>query len=136
MKKLALIRGAEEAPTSWTLGMESGSGVVSTRTCWLNLAGNGYWMFLLRVGTIRNIPGLSGGHFDCAMGEYLPRSSAWSCMRFTMLDSTEASLGAEVIATGDADWFNAPSSGAFLATLDLVDFALPNTATIPTTIDI
>lgn len=53
-----------------------------------------------------------------------------------MLDSTEASLGAEVIATGDADWCNAPSSGAFLATLDLVDFALPNTATIPTTIDI
>jgi hypothetical protein len=39
MKKLALIRGAEEAPTSWTLGMESGSGVVSTRTCWLNLGG-------------------------------------------------------------------------------------------------
>ena len=47
----------------------------------------------------------------------------------------EASLGAEVIATDDADWFNASSSGAFLATLDLVDFALPNTATIPTSID-
>ena len=44
-------------------------------------------------------------------------------------------LGAEVIATGDAHWLNAPSSGAFLATLDLVDFALPNTATIPTSID-
>ena len=46
----------------------------------------------------------------------------------------EASLGAEVIATVDADWPNAPSSGAFLATLDMLDFALPNTATIPTTI--
>lgn len=48
---------------------------------------------------------------------------------------TEAGLGAEVIATGSADWLNAPSSGAFLlATLDMVDFALPNTATIPPTI--
>lgn len=41
-------------------------------------------------------------------------------------------LGAEVIATAQADWLNA-APGAFLATLD---FAAPNTATIPTTIDV
>ena len=37
MKKLALIRGAEEAPISGTLGMFEGMGVVSMRTCWENL---------------------------------------------------------------------------------------------------
>ena len=37
MKKDALSRGAEEAPTSATFGTESGSGVVSMRTDWLNL---------------------------------------------------------------------------------------------------
>ena len=37
MKKLALIKGAEEAPHSVTGGTDSGSGVVSMRTCWLNL---------------------------------------------------------------------------------------------------
>lgn len=37
MKKEALSRGAEEEPISSTLGMESGRGVVSMRTCWLNL---------------------------------------------------------------------------------------------------
>ena len=37
MKKLALIRGAEEAPHSVTGGTESGSGVVSMRTFWLKL---------------------------------------------------------------------------------------------------
>ena len=37
MKKAALRRGADEEPISGTLGMESGSGVVSMRTFWLNL---------------------------------------------------------------------------------------------------
>jgi len=37
MKKLALINGAELAPISFTGGMWSGRGVVSTRTDWLNL---------------------------------------------------------------------------------------------------
>lgn len=37
MKKEALRRGAEEEPISGTGGIEEGSGVVSTRTCWLNL---------------------------------------------------------------------------------------------------
>lgn len=32
------MRGAEEEPTSGTFGMSSGSGVVSMRRCWLNLA--------------------------------------------------------------------------------------------------
>ena len=41
MKKEAESRGAELAPISWTLGMSSGSGVVSMRTCWLNL---GIWV--------------------------------------------------------------------------------------------
>ena len=54
-------------------------------------------------------------------------------MRFTIARLRQ-NLGAEVIATVDADWPDAPSSGAFLATLDMLDFALPNTATVPTTI--
>lgn len=37
MKKEAESRGAELAPISETLGMSSGRGVVSMRTCWLNL---------------------------------------------------------------------------------------------------
>lgn len=37
MKKDAESRGAEEAPISGTLGTESGRGVVSIRTAWLNL---------------------------------------------------------------------------------------------------
>lgn len=37
MKNEAERRGADEAPISSTLGMESGSGVVSMRTCWLKL---------------------------------------------------------------------------------------------------
>lgn len=37
MKKDADIRGAELAPSSLTLGIESGSGVVSISCCWLNL---------------------------------------------------------------------------------------------------
>ena len=40
MKKEAESNGAELAPISCTLGMSSGSGVVSTRTCWLNLRGS------------------------------------------------------------------------------------------------
>jgi hypothetical protein len=71
MKKLALMRGAEEAPTSWTLGMESGSGVVSTRTCWLNLHENGEWMLVVCSRRICDAPGLSGGHFGSAMGGYM-----------------------------------------------------------------
>lgn len=41
MKKEAESRGAEDEPTSETLGMSSGRGVVSMRTCWLNLATSG-----------------------------------------------------------------------------------------------
>lgn len=37
MKNEALKRGAEEAPISLTGGIESGRGVVSMRTFWLNL---------------------------------------------------------------------------------------------------
>lgn len=37
MKKLAERRGADEAPTSFTGGIEAGSGVVSTRISWLKL---------------------------------------------------------------------------------------------------
>ncbi len=37
MKKLALSRGADEAPTSFTGGTESGRGVGSMRTDWLKL---------------------------------------------------------------------------------------------------
>jgi len=37
MKNEALRSGAEEAPISLTGGMEAGRGVVSMRTCWLNL---------------------------------------------------------------------------------------------------
>jgi hypothetical protein len=40
MKKLALIKGAEDAPISGTLGMLEGIGVVSMRTCWENLRTN------------------------------------------------------------------------------------------------
>ena len=39
MKKLADSKGAEEEPISGTLGTESGRGVVSMRTDWLNLCG-------------------------------------------------------------------------------------------------
>ena len=39
MKYAALSKGAELAPISGTLGMESGRGVVSRRTFWLNLWG-------------------------------------------------------------------------------------------------
>lgn len=38
MKKEADRRGADVAPTSLTLGISSGRGVVSTRTCWLKLS--------------------------------------------------------------------------------------------------
>lgn len=41
MKYAALISGADVAPISSTLGMWSGIGVVSTRTCWLNLSRDG-----------------------------------------------------------------------------------------------
>ena len=37
MKYDADSRGAEEEPTSWTFGIESGRGVVSMRRCWLKL---------------------------------------------------------------------------------------------------
>lgn len=37
MKNAALVKGAELAPISLTFGMSSGRGVVSMRTCWLNL---------------------------------------------------------------------------------------------------
>ena len=37
MKNEALINGAELAPISFTFGISSGRGVVSMRTCWLNL---------------------------------------------------------------------------------------------------
>ena len=47
------MRGAEEAPTSWTLGMWSGIGVVSMRTCWLNLG----VMLVLKV--YGNTPGFA-----------------------------------------------------------------------------
>lgn len=39
IKKLALSSGADEAPSSGTAGMDSGRGVVSTRTDWENLGG-------------------------------------------------------------------------------------------------
>ncbi len=41
MKKDALRRGADEAPISGTEGTEGGRGVVSRRTAWLNLKGEG-----------------------------------------------------------------------------------------------
>ena len=37
MKYEAESKGAEEAPTSGTGGMESGKGVVSNKTCWFIL---------------------------------------------------------------------------------------------------
>lgn len=40
MKNDALSSGAEEAPSSGTAGMDSGSGVVSMRTSWENLGGS------------------------------------------------------------------------------------------------
>lgn len=40
MKNDAERSGADVAPISLTGGTESGSGVVSMRTCWLNLGGN------------------------------------------------------------------------------------------------
>jgi hypothetical protein len=46
---------------------------------------------------------------------------------------TEAGLGADV---AHADWLNAPSSRRVSRDFRHVDFAAPNTATIPTTIDI
>ena len=60
MKKEALKRGAEEAPISLTWGMEDGRGVVSIRTCWLNLGigvSGGFWRFKLW-----DILGLAGSH--------------------------------------------------------------------------
>ena len=80
MKKAALSSGADEAPTSSTLGTESGRGVVSMRTVWLNLrlGGGLAWWFSLgclfeagRSGVGRDmkgggfLPGLSGGHGGC-----------------------------------------------------------------------
>jgi hypothetical protein len=60
MKNEALIRGAELEPTSWTLGMSSGRGVVSMRRCWLNLGS----MLDVLVGFKREYsPGLSPRHF-------------------------------------------------------------------------
>ena len=38
MKKAALVSGAEVAPISRTLGMSSGTGAVSIKTCLLNLS--------------------------------------------------------------------------------------------------
>jgi hypothetical protein len=43
MKNEAESRGAELAPTSWTLGMSSGRGVVSISVCWLNLRARQDW---------------------------------------------------------------------------------------------
>lgn len=68
MKKEAESRGAEEAPISGTLGMESGRGVVSMRTSWLNL-----WLILLGfVGNVMagcgGLPGLPCRHFVCGEG--------------------------------------------------------------------
>ena len=60
MKKEALMRGAELEPISGTLGISSGSGVVSMRTCWLNLGVN-----FRTVGADggKGLPGLSPRHF-------------------------------------------------------------------------
>jgi len=51
MKNEAESRGAEEAPTSATLGTESGRGVVSMRTSWLNLY-SGMLVCVLRLRAI------------------------------------------------------------------------------------
>ena len=64
MKKLADNRGAEEAPTSVTFGTESGRGVVSRRTCWLNLWGGkpGFGFGKAESGERMGVPGLSCRH--------------------------------------------------------------------------
>jgi len=55
MKNEALSSGAEEAPISLTGGMDAGRGVVSMRTCWLNLWGG---------GVLARIWGGGGGEVD------------------------------------------------------------------------
>ena len=84
MKKEALSKGAEEAPISGTLGTESGRGVGSRRTVWLNLWGGregvdfwgkGWGGERGRAGEGEGgggggLPGLAGGHvWGCRFGE-------------------------------------------------------------------
>jgi len=52
MKNEALRRGAEEAPISLTGGMDEGRGVVSMRTCWLNLGGGVSWELRELIGGV------------------------------------------------------------------------------------
>lgn len=54
------MRGAELEPTSGTLGMSSGRGVVSMRRCWLNLAN----VRFARRGQLDSVPGLSTRHVE------------------------------------------------------------------------
>ena len=94
MKKLADSSGAELLPISSTLGMESGSGVVSTMVAWLNL-------FLWAIEPVmrcqrrrkggRNVPGLSGSHIWG--GE---RCSGWSGVQ-CLLFCFQCYLGGEVV---------------------------------------
>ena len=70
MKKEALRRGAEEEPISGTGGIEEGSGVVSTRTCWLNLEDG----FI--GGEEVDLLGLSRRHGGC-LAEGESKAYAW-----------------------------------------------------------
>ena len=65
MKNDAESKGAEEAPISETLGMESGRGVVSRRTAWLNL-----WEILsdYYVGGIEELDTHRGCRVDIVTG--------------------------------------------------------------------
>lgn len=61
MKKDADIKGAELAPSSLTLGTESGRGVVSISTCWLNLVAGSQldWMEFVTSETANWLTGAS-----------------------------------------------------------------------------
>jgi hypothetical protein len=63
MKNEALSSGAEEAPISLTGGMDAGRGVVSMRTCWLNLWGGGVLVRIWGGGEGGGL-WLAGGHCE------------------------------------------------------------------------
>lgn len=78
MKKDAERSGADVAPISLTGGTESGSGVVSMRTCWLNLVApgvSGPFAFEGFGGAGAGPIGLGGGDWSRAAAYWVLRAA-------------------------------------------------------------
>ena len=78
MKKAALRRGAELAPISSTLGIESGRGVVSIKTFWLKL------------GPLRSVIAASQYAYNLQINKVLTLDSVKTYCRFVITEETRS----------------------------------------------